>query len=316
MRSLNNYSLDYPPLISYIIPSYNNEEYIYNAVQSALSQIYSPLEIIISDDCSTDRTYEIILSCLGNYKGNHAIKVLKNERNLGLVSHINKILTFTSGEIIVFAAGDDISHPERTSRISRIFKLNPLVTLVHSSVLEIDSFGEIVKLRKPKIYNDGDILSYAKSFSLYIGATGAFRKNILLKFGIIHEKNTYEDLIFGFRSALVGQLYFIDHPLVLYRIDNGLSSEQKRINISRYEARKKILALQSATLRQRLIDSRVIYQNVKNLLVDTLLYELAKVEAHYELHISPKKFLRNAAKKYKNIYNCFGFQIQVFHGIF
>ncbi|HUF60663.1 MAG TPA: glycosyltransferase, partial [Verrucomicrobiales bacterium] len=48
------------PLVSFLLLAYNQEQYIHEAVEGAFSQTYSPLEIILSDDCSTDRTFEIM----------------------------------------------------------------------------------------------------------------------------------------------------------------------------------------------------------------------------------------------------------------
>ena len=61
------------PLISYCLITYNQEKYIKEAVLSALSQTYHPLEIIISDDCSTDNTFDIVRETINNYLGGHNI---------------------------------------------------------------------------------------------------------------------------------------------------------------------------------------------------------------------------------------------------
>ncbi|MCK5536618.1 MAG: glycosyltransferase, partial [Bacteroidales bacterium] len=64
-------TLDKKPLISFTLFAYNQEKYIQEAVEGALSQTYSPLEIVISDDCSTDRTFEIIKELTEDYSGPH-----------------------------------------------------------------------------------------------------------------------------------------------------------------------------------------------------------------------------------------------------
>lgn len=58
-------------LVSVIICAYNQQEFVGEAIQSALNQTYSPLEIIISDDLSTDSTFEIIQNAVSKYKGRH-----------------------------------------------------------------------------------------------------------------------------------------------------------------------------------------------------------------------------------------------------
>ena len=61
------------PLVSYCIVSYNAEKFIQEAIESALNQDYYPMEIIISDDCSTDNTYEVIKNVTSEYKGDKKI---------------------------------------------------------------------------------------------------------------------------------------------------------------------------------------------------------------------------------------------------
>ena len=78
-------------LVSYCIISYNQEKYIKSCLESVLSQTYQNLEIIISDDNSSDNTWAIIEQTLKKYNGNHIVKSFKNEKNLGLALHYSKV---------------------------------------------------------------------------------------------------------------------------------------------------------------------------------------------------------------------------------
>ena len=82
-------------------------------MQGAFEQTYTPLEIILSDDCSTDRTFEIMEEMAGKYNGINKVILCRNEKNLGLIEHINKLMKIENGELIIVAAGDDISLPDR-----------------------------------------------------------------------------------------------------------------------------------------------------------------------------------------------------------
>ena len=66
------------PLITFALLAYNQESYIREAVEGAFAQNYSPLEIILSDDYSTDKTYEIMKDLVDEYKGFHIIKINRN----------------------------------------------------------------------------------------------------------------------------------------------------------------------------------------------------------------------------------------------
>src|SRR5210317_2270354 len=95
--------------------AYNQERYVRDAVMGAFSQNYENLEIILSDDSSTDATYTILKDCVDQYAGKHKVILNRTEKNLGLVSHLNELVPKAFGEVIVVAAGDDISLPERVS---------------------------------------------------------------------------------------------------------------------------------------------------------------------------------------------------------
>ena len=94
------------PLVTFALFAYNQEQFIREAVEGAFAQTYEPLEIILSDDCSTDRTFEIMQVMAAKYKGPHQVQVRKNEKNLGLADHINEVVKVTHGQVVVVAAGD------------------------------------------------------------------------------------------------------------------------------------------------------------------------------------------------------------------
>jgi glycosyltransferase involved in cell wall biosynthesis len=92
------------PLINICIPTYNGEEYITQCIQSALGQTYTNIEILFVDDCSTDNTLGIIESFA---KTDNRIKLVRNEKNLGLVANWNKCIDIAKGEWIKFLFQDD-----------------------------------------------------------------------------------------------------------------------------------------------------------------------------------------------------------------
>ena len=69
------------PLVSFVLLTYNQELYVKQAVEGALKQDYPTLEIIISDDCSSDSTFEIIQSVVSTYSGKHKVTILRNSSN-------------------------------------------------------------------------------------------------------------------------------------------------------------------------------------------------------------------------------------------
>ena len=118
------------PLITFALFAYNQEQIVHQAIEGAFSQTYSPLEIILSDDCSSDRTFEIMERMTSAYQGPHKVILNRNQKNLGIGRHYNKIMEMAHGEIKVGAAGDDISLPERTQITWEVFRDNPDVMCV------------------------------------------------------------------------------------------------------------------------------------------------------------------------------------------
>ena len=74
------------PLVSFLLFSYKQEAFIEAAMRAALAQTYEPLEIIVSDDCSPDGTFDIIKQIAAEYKGPHHLRINRNEKNRGMSS--------------------------------------------------------------------------------------------------------------------------------------------------------------------------------------------------------------------------------------
>lgn len=98
-------------LVSIIMPSYNTERYIGASIQSVLNQTYKEWELIIVDDCSTDRTDEIVASF-----SDPRIRYLKNEKNSGAAVSRNRALREAKGRWIAFLDSDDLWFPDKLER--------------------------------------------------------------------------------------------------------------------------------------------------------------------------------------------------------
>lgn len=120
LNDLNN------PLISVLMPAYNAEKYIKEAIESILNQTFSNFEFIIIDDGSIDATEEIIKS----FKDSRIVYI-KNEKNLGLIKTLNKGISIARGEFIARMDSDDISMPQRFELQLDVFKKYKGVDIVN-----------------------------------------------------------------------------------------------------------------------------------------------------------------------------------------
>ncbi|MDO5450065.1 MAG: glycosyltransferase family A protein [Akkermansia sp.] len=108
------------PKISYVLLSHNREKYIRAALESAFAQDYEgELEYIISDDCSTDRTFEIIQECVASYKGGRRVVVTQPACNCRTAANFNHALSFVQSDWVVRADDDDLSAVDRCTVIAK-----------------------------------------------------------------------------------------------------------------------------------------------------------------------------------------------------
>ena len=97
-----------PPSLSVVVPNYNHAELLPHCLDALLAQTVQPMEIIVVDDGSTDNSVSVI----EGYCQRHAhIRLLRNEKNQGVVPTVNRGVDASRGEFINFAPADDTSHP-------------------------------------------------------------------------------------------------------------------------------------------------------------------------------------------------------------
>lgn len=245
------------PLATFLLMAYNQEKFIRAAIEGAFSQDYEPLEIILSDDCSTDGTFDIMNELAASYKGNAQIEVRQNTENLGLIGHLNQLFNVSSGELVILAAGDDISFSDRTAIcMEKYNKLEDKKVLFHGNVVDLSETSVRLGERSPPIKNFKPIEELAFLESLYIGATGAISCALINSYKPIQFHGTYEDLVWGFRAGLEDALYYIPKSLVYYRLGVGISGTGQVLNSfkDRISRRYRSKCVMKDVLCQRITD--------------------------------------------------------------
>lgn len=225
------------PLVTFALIAFNQEHYIREAVLAAFAQTYSPLEIIISDDCSADDTCKIIDELIKRYRGPHKVSWNRNPINLGIGSHVNRIFELARGELIVLAAGDDISAPERTAEVvSTWLKAGRPDGSIHSAAEIISPHGKLIG-RITSDRKTGSVTELVrKDARLVIGPCHALTRGIHSRFGPLPKGTVFEDRALSFRSFLSGKILYIKKPLVKYRQhQNSISSQNIFTDPSRWQ---------------------------------------------------------------------------------
>lgn len=204
---------------------YNQIEFVRPAVRDFLAQEGAGFDLIISDDRSTDGTFDAIRAEVAAAGMTDRVSLRQTPANLGLNGHINWILGTVATEIIIPFAGDDRFAPDRARKLIASLSASG-AWLVHSDCRYIDASGHAVNSPRPRatFYRDYTLREAAFSESLFIGATAGWHRNLFDAFGPLPTTLAYEDLVLGFRAALEGRLAFVNETLVEYRVGVGLSA--------------------------------------------------------------------------------------------
>ncbi len=207
------------PLVTISMMTYNQERYVREAVRGVLAQTYDPLEIVISDDCSTDRTWEIVLEEIESYTksgGRHTIVLNRNDKNLGIALHAAKMSTLRHGVLTVGNGGDDISLPERVEEIVSAWLENGgKATLIAHGMTVINTNGEVIghsQVRDPWHPR---------------GAAMAYSSVALSQFPPIEVPGAFEDCVYSLRAILLGDFLSLEEELVQYRVGAGFSNSER-----------------------------------------------------------------------------------------
>lgn len=215
------------PVVTFVLYAYNEERFVRDAIESAFAQTYSPLEIVLSDDGSTDRTFDIMQEAAAAYNGPHTIILNRNPKNVGIGSQINAACCKGSGELIALANGDDISLPHRVERIVESWRSSGgRAAAIASSYEIIDSEGK----RTGRVVRvEQDFSDIAQSTYRRFGGPGAVSMCVSRlcfdRFGPLAASLNLEDGPMNLRSTLTGEWRFIEEPLVLYRVHDGNISQ-------------------------------------------------------------------------------------------
>lgn len=132
------------PAVTFGLVAYNQEKYVREAIEGAFAQTFSPMEIILSDDCSTDRTFAIMEEMAASYRGPHIVIARREASNVGTVQHLMNVARAAKGELMVVAAGDDISYPDRAGALYMAWKETGAAALA-SWHDEIDAEGRMLR---------------------------------------------------------------------------------------------------------------------------------------------------------------------------
>jgi len=214
------------PLVSVIIPVYNAEKYVEQAVRSIMNQTYKNLEILITDDCSTDGSFAILQKLA---EEDARIKLFQNEQNQKIVRTLNALVERATGKYIARMDADDISLAKRIEKQVAFLEANADIAICGTNAWHIDEKGKRTKKTcLPLTAEDNQF--FLQFYSTFYHPTVMFRSQV-------YKQNLYsQDFLYAEDYELWCRLVFekgvkganLGEALFEYRIFNNQSSEKHR----------------------------------------------------------------------------------------
>ena len=206
------------PRISLILLACNQQTTARAAALSCLAQVGEPLEIVLSDDASTDDTFETLRAVATVYRGPHQVRARQNPVNLGIGAHYNQLLTETRGALLVTAAGDDLSLPQRVQRIAAAWDASQQrADLIASHFIDMAPDGSIGGHVVTDDLAQLTLEGWCTRRPYTVGATHAFTRRMMERFGPFIDGVWYEDRVMTLRAVTTGGAITLPEPLVQYR---------------------------------------------------------------------------------------------------
>ena len=212
------------PKISVLMPAYNADKYISEAIESILNQTFTDFEFIIVDDSSTDKTWEIIQEYA---KKDDRIIALQNEVNSKICITLNNGIAIAKGKYIARMDADDWSYPDRLEKQFKFMEENPEIA-ISGGTMEI--CDEKMNVLNKRIYNltDKEIRKKLFRYSPFSHPLIIYKTKVAKK---IHGYNgrfyVAQDYDFYFRMGMLGKFGNIKNVLLRLRTHPESSSMKK-----------------------------------------------------------------------------------------
>lgn len=237
------------PLVSIIVVTYNSSQYVLETLESAKKQTYQNIELIVTDDCSSDNTVEICNEWIEENSNRFVrTKIITVEQNTGIPSNCNRGAKKTHGDWVKLIAGDDILLESCIKDNIEYIHENPGARFVVSNLLEINDDGLFLNNQKLKsernkclkyFFNAKTAKKQLKAYArwpVFLNAPTYFiNKQLLEEIDYFDEEyRIFEDMPLMHRvNSNDITVHFMNKPTVKYRIHDNAISRRPSINDER-----------------------------------------------------------------------------------
>lgn len=232
------------PDVSILLVAWRQEPFVAEAVRSVLAQRDVVAEIVLSDDASPDRTFDVMREVAARYRGPHRVILRRNPHNLG-IDHVAQLVDVASCDVMVLAHGDDVAEPERAVRLHDALTRGG-ACVASSNMMNVDEHGRALGLQNPIGGScdvpASDIATHGWMHTMF-GATLAWRREVYTFRRLDSaELPIGHDHVVPFRGALLGGFRYLAEPLVRYRRHDGQWKKRLHANGSVEVRREAILS--------------------------------------------------------------------------
>lgn len=293
--------------VDILMATYNGEKYLKEQLESILNQTYTNIRLLINDDCSTDKTIEILKEY--EQKDNR-IYVQYNNENLGSIKNFENLLSRVENKYFMLADQDDVWMPQKVEKsLDKITKEN--ADLVFTDLEAVD---ENLKTITPSVVR---YMGFKKNIDKYNDYKLVFLRNCVTGCTIISKKELIkkyipipnkEPMVHDWWMALMiaqdGKLAFLDEPTIKYRqhSKNQLGIFGMKNYIQKFdEYREKYINLK--------IDQFKIYLENKEMFTNKKLIELSQKAVIYLNNIKTKKYIN--IKNYKTFFELYNMEYPI-----
>lgn len=222
------------PLVSVVIPCYNHENFIKEAIVSIVNQTYQNIELIIIDDGSKDGSVDVIKQMLSACEERFVRFEFRHRANKGLSATLNEGLSWCKGEFFTACSSDDFFSKDKISSQISFLKKNQQTKYCISLATVVDEFSKIIET-ETQIYNKGiedKNISFENIFlvKIHLPITGMFIMNFIKKELRGYDEFCFaEDFDFNLKIVNLTKIGIINRELYSYRSPNIMASKNLRL---------------------------------------------------------------------------------------
>lgn len=211
------------PKISVVMPAYNAEKHIAEAIESILNQTFTDFELLIIDDASTDKTFEIAKDYADK---DSRIKIIRNTENLNIGGSLNKGISEAKAEIIARMDADDISLPDRFQKQYDLLQSDPKIAVVGGDIIVLE---EDWSTHIRKYESDSDKMKkLLVRYMPFAHPATMYRKQPVVEAGMYDpKKSPSEDMNLWIRLGAKYKFGSVPSPIFKYRMYSTSSSNKK-----------------------------------------------------------------------------------------